>query len=119
VYLSDLYSTPVMALQGKLWAACRHGDTDLLFTSLQIVEQIEKEPETNDTETVEMIETDAAGKENGSISKEQFVKCLNENVGENKETLLHVAAQGGHVAIVRYVYKGCLNLSGIPRWILI
>jgi len=108
-----------MALRGKLWAACRHGDTDLLFTSLQIAEQIEKEPETNDAETVEMIETDAAGKENGSISKEQFLKCLNENVGENKETLLHVAAQGGHVAIVRYVYKGCLNLGGIPRWILI
>ena len=108
-----------MAVRGKLWAACRHGDTDSLITSLQIAEQIEEEPETYDTERVEMNETDAGGKENGSLSKEEFLKCLNENVGENKETLLHVAAQGGHVAIVRYVYKGCLNLSGIPRWILI
>jgi hypothetical protein len=114
VYLSDLYSAPVVALRGKLWAACRHGDTDLLFTSLQIAEQIEKGPETYDSETVEMNESDAAGKENGSISKEEFLKCLNENVGENKDTLLHVAAQGGHVAIIRYVYEGCLNLTGRP-----
>ena len=119
MYLSDLYSAPVMALRGKLWAACRHGDTDLLITSLQIAEPIEKKPVTYDSETVEMNETDAGGKENGSISKEEFLKCLNESVGENKETLLHVAAQGGHVAIVRYVYKGCLNISGISRWILI
>jgi hypothetical protein len=90
-----------MAVRGKLWAACRHGDTDLLIASLQTADPIEKEQETYDTETVEMNETDGAGKENGSISKEEFLKCLNENVGENKETLLHVASEGGHVAIVR------------------
>jgi hypothetical protein len=103
-----------MALRGKLWAACRHGDTDLLITSLQIAKPIEMEPETYGSETLEMKESDAAGKENGSISNEEFLKCLNESAGENKETLLHVAAQGGHVAIIRYVYKGCLNLSGRP-----
>jgi hypothetical protein len=100
-----------MAVRGKLWAACRRGDTDLLITSLQIAQPIEKEAETYDTETVKMNETDAAGKENGSILRVEFLKCLNENVGDNKETLLHVAAQGGHVAIIRYLYKGCLNFS--------
>ena len=107
-----------MALRGKLWAACRHGDAELLITSLQIAKPVEKEPEIYDTETVEINESDGTGKKNGSIPTEEFLKCLNENVGENKETLLHVAAQGGHVTIIRYVYKGCLNLRGKPRWIL-
>jgi hypothetical protein len=105
VYLSDLYSAPVMALRGKLWAACRHGNTDLLITCLQIAQSVKKEPETYGTETVKMSATDAAGNGNGSISKVEFLRCLNDNVGENKETLLHVAAQGGHIAMIRYLYR--------------
>jgi hypothetical protein len=102
-----------MALRGKLWAACQHGDTDLLIASLRVAEPIEKELESYEAGKAEINETDCAGKENGSISREEFLKCLNENVGENKETLLHLAAQGGHVAIIRWVYEGCLNISGI------
>jgi hypothetical protein len=40
--------------------------------------------------------------EKNSISRLEYLSCLNENVGENRETLLHVAAQGGHLAIIRY-----------------
>ncbi|GFG28589.1 hypothetical protein Cfor_10717 [Coptotermes formosanus] len=89
------------AEKGKLWAACRHGNTDLLITCLQIAQSVKKEPETYGTETVKMSATDAAGNGNGSISKVEFLRCLNDNVGENKETLLHVAAQGGHIAMIR------------------
>jgi hypothetical protein len=80
------------------------------MTLLQTAQPTEEEPENYNNGTVKMNKIDAAGKDNSSISRTEFVKCLNENVGENRETLLHVAAQRGHVAIIRYLYKGCLNL---------
>lgn len=102
---ADLYSASVMALRRKLWAACRLGDTDLLINSLQTVQPIEEEPENCETETVKINDNSEASKyanRNTSISKVEYLSCLNENVGENKETLLHVAAQGGHMDIIRY-----------------
>lgn len=105
---TDLYSAPVMALRGKLWAACRLGDTDLLINSLQTGQPIEEEPEDCKAETVKINEeadnSEASKCTNGntSISRVEYLSCLNENVGENKETLLHVAAEGGHVTIIRY-----------------
>ncbi|XP_021933407.1 ankyrin repeat and zinc finger domain-containing protein 1-like isoform X2 [Zootermopsis nevadensis] len=107
----DLYSASVMALRRKLWAACRLGDTDLLINSLQTVQPIEEEPENCETETVKINDNSEASKyanRNTSISKVEYLSCLNENVGENKETLLHVAAQGGHMDIIRALMEaGC------------
>ncbi|PNF40559.1 Ankyrin repeat and zinc finger domain-containing protein 1 [Cryptotermes secundus] len=81
----DLYSASVMALRRKLWASCRIRDTDLLVNSLQICRS-----------------------KNSNISRVEYLSCLNENVGENRETLLHVAAQGGHLVIVRALLEaGC------------
>jgi hypothetical protein len=99
-----------MALRGKLWASCRLGDTELLVNSIQTVHPIE-ESENHEAETTKINEeADDSEKEklfdcrseNSSISRVEYLSCLNENVGENRETLLHVAAQGGYMAIVRY-----------------
>lgn len=97
---TDLYSAPVMALRGKLWAACRLGDSDLLINSLQTVRPIEEQPKNCKAEAADS-EASECTNEN-SISTVEYLSCLNENVGDNKETLLHVAAQGGHMTIVRY-----------------
>jgi hypothetical protein len=109
--LLDLYSAPVMALRGKLWTACRLGDTDLLVNSLQTAQQTEEEPENCEAKTVTINEEAGPSEEgkppyctneNSHVSRVEYLSCLNENVGENKETLLHVAAQGGHITIIRY-----------------
>ncbi|KAJ4430698.1 hypothetical protein ANN_19289 [Periplaneta americana] len=94
----DIYSAPVMDLRHKLWTACRLGDTDLLINSLQACQPIEEEPENPEKKENSPIQT----KEDGVITMVEYLKCLNENVGESKDTLLHVAAQGGHMAIIRY-----------------
>jgi hypothetical protein len=73
------------------------------------VHPTEGEPENCEAEAINE-EADDAEKEkrpycrseNSGISRAEFLSCLNESVGENRDTLLHVAAQGGHVAIVRY-----------------
>ncbi|PNF15842.1 hypothetical protein B7P43_G09890 [Cryptotermes secundus] len=113
----DLYSASVMALQRKLWASCRLGDTELLVNSLQTVHPIEEEPENCEAETTkineeadnsEKVKPSYCRSENSNISRVEYLSCLNENVGENRETLLHVAAQGGHMAIVRALLEaGC------------
>lgn len=111
MFLLDVYSASVMALRRKLWASCQLGDTDLLVNSLQTVHPIQEEPENCEAETTKINEEDDDSEkekpsycrsENSSISRVEYLSCLNENVGENRETLLHVAAQGGHMAIVRY-----------------
>ncbi|XP_069680967.1 tRNA endonuclease ANKZF1-like [Periplaneta americana] len=100
----DIYSAPVMDLRHKLWTACRLGDTDLLINSLQACQPIEEEPENPEKKENSPIQT----KEDGVITMVEYLKCLNENVGESKDTLLHVAAQGGHMAIIRALMEaGC------------
>jgi hypothetical protein len=104
---TDMYSAPITALRGKLWAACRLGDTDLLINSLQTVQLMDAKPDNFKSETAKINEagnSEASECTNGhtSISRVEYLSCLNENVGENKETLLHVAAQGGHMGIIRY-----------------
>jgi hypothetical protein len=100
-----------MALRRKLWASCRLGDTGSLINSLQTLHSTEDEPENCEAETTKINEeADDSEKEkrpycrseNSSISRVEYLSCLNESVGENRDTLLHVAAQGGHVAIIRY-----------------
>ena len=93
---SDLFSAPVMALRSKLWSACRLGDTELLINSLQAAQPIEEESENCE-------EVGASEQKSNNITQTEYLRCLNENVGENKDTLLHVAAQGGHMTIIRLV----------------
>ncbi|PSN38765.1 hypothetical protein C0J52_08887 [Blattella germanica] len=98
--VKELYSEPMMALRTKLWAACRLGDSELLINSLQAAQPIEEEPENCANEV--------DGSDKNVITRVEYLKCLNENVGDSKETLLHVAAQGGHMDIIRALMEaGC------------
>ncbi|KAJ9577048.1 hypothetical protein L9F63_006396 [Diploptera punctata] len=89
------YSAPVMMLRRKLWTACQLGDTELLINSLAAVQPIEEEPDDCGNEADE-----AQPKKDNVVIKEEYLKCLNENVGESKDTLL------------TYTYDNCLKVQG-------
>ncbi|XP_015440018.1 PREDICTED: ankyrin repeat and zinc finger domain-containing protein 1-like [Dufourea novaeangliae] len=79
----------------KLWSACKLGDNELLSTCIgTLLSEVEKV-----TEMEEQIAEEAAAEDNAIISTEDITKLVND-FNEDGNTMLHLAAIGGHLKLV-------------------
>ncbi|XP_017788648.1 PREDICTED: protein vms-1-like [Habropoda laboriosa] len=79
----------------KLWSACKLGDTELLSSVIDtLLVEVEKSMELEE-QNKEDVSTDASS----IINKDDVIKLVND-CNEDGNTMLHLAALGGHLKLV-------------------
>lgn len=89
----------------KMWSACKFGDNELLSSVINsLLTQVEKSM-TLEEQNKEDVTIDSSS----IISKDDVIKLVNDP-NEDGNTMLHLAALGGHLKLVWYIVI-LLNLS--------
>lgn len=83
----------------KLWSACKLGDTDQL---LSVIDHLLMQAQQNCAKLEEQDKGEATIDPGSIINKDDVTKLVNDP-NEDGNTMLHLAALGGHLKVVWYV----------------
>lgn len=85
----------------KLWAACKLGDNEMLSSALNDLLIEAKKSE----ELAEQNKDDVTNESNNILVNMVDVEKLVNDTNEDGNTMLHLAALGGHLKLVWYIFS--------------
>lgn len=100
LFLAQIINEVLLNARTKLWTACKQGDNDLLSSVindlLTKIKECEEEQNKKDVAINCMMSNDT------SVNKDDVTKLVND-ANEDGNTMLHLAALGGHCEQVWYI----------------
>lgn len=93
LFLAQINNEALLDAKTKLWAACKRGDNDLLSSVIDnLLAKIKECEEEQNKKNI----TDSCATSNNSLVNTDDVAKLVNDTNEDGNTMLHLAALGGH-----------------------
>lgn len=104
IFLAQMNNEVLLDAKAKLWTACKQGDNDLLSSVIDNL--LAKIKECEEEQNKKDIIDSCATSNNTLVNTDDVAKLVND-VNEDGNTVLHLAALGGHceqVWCVTFIY---------------